>query len=440
MRENLPSRRSFLASTAALALTGSVPLGADVSPTTVSDHYARPPHPGKDKRKPLAALCTAYYPMSHAYHIVGRFVHGYDFGGRFHVPSQYIRTLYVDQFPDNDVSRDLTHDFDIPIQSSIAEALTNGSDRLAVEGILLIGEHGKYPLNDKGQELYPRYEMMEQIAAVFRKTGQSVPVFVDKHLSYSWAKAKKMADWATELKFPLMAGSSLPVTWRRPEVELPLGTPVEDALVACYGQVERYGFHGLETLQAMVERRKGGETGIRAVTCLSGADVWKAGDAGRWSWELLNAALSRSETLNPGDIRRNVGLRVGKSSLPPATAFLIEYRDGLRGTVLMLNNHVHDFTFAARLKGEVRPVSCLFRLPMGPGARFFDCLVHNIEKLFETGRVPYPLERTLLTTGALDALMGSLAKGGEPIKTPELAVQYTPPADSGFVRGGLTAP
>ena len=62
-----------------------------------------------------------------------------------------------------------------------------------------------------------------------------------------------------------MAGSSLPVSWRRPELELTLDAPIEDALVAAYGPIEVYGFHALETLQTMVERRKGGETGVKAV-------------------------------------------------------------------------------------------------------------------------------------------------------------------------------
>ena len=63
--------------------------------------------------------------------------------------------------------------------------------KLAVEGVLLIGEHGNYPRNDKGQILYPRLEMMEQIAAAFRKAGRSVPVFNDKHLSYTFAKREE---------------------------------------------------------------------------------------------------------------------------------------------------------------------------------------------------------------------------------------------------------
>src|SRR5437016_7256878 len=130
--------------------------------------------------------------------------------------------MHVDQMPDNDLAREIALDYGIRLTRSIAECLTDANGKLAVEGVLLIGEHGNYPRNDRGQILYPRLEMLEQIAAVFRKTGQSVPVFNDKHLSYSWANATKMVGWANELKFPLMAGSSLPVTWRRPALELPL--------------------------------------------------------------------------------------------------------------------------------------------------------------------------------------------------------------------------
>jgi hypothetical protein len=435
------SRRKFLAQAAALTLAGGLPAKsvarADEPPAVFR---ARPPKPSNDGRKPLAVVTTVYRPLSHAYHIAGRFLHGYPRGGRFHVPAHYVRSLYVDQVPDNDLSREVGRDFGVRVTRSVAEALTEG-DQLAVDGILLIGEHGNYPRNDKGQILYPRYDLMKQIVEVFRKTGRSVPVFNDKHLSYSWAHARQMVGWAAEVGFPLMAGSSLPVTWRRPELELPLGVEVEDALVAAYGPIEVYGFHALETLQVMLERRKGGETGVKAVTCLTGNDVWKAGDAGRWSWDLLEAALGRSETLNPGDVRRNVG-RPSGPNMPatPATAFLVEYRDGTRGTALLLNGHIQDFCFAAKVKQEARPASCLFYLPPPPGAKFFDCLVANIEKLLETGRPPYPVERTLLTTGVLDAAMESHYRRGNRVETPELDVRYTAPADSGFVRGGVAAP
>jgi hypothetical protein len=435
------SRRKFLAQAAALTLASGVPASADSpedgSPTAFR---ARPPIPSRENRRPIATLTTVYRPMSHAYHIAGRFIRGYPRDSRFHVPKHYVRSLYVDQKPDNDLSYEEAQVYGLRLTKSIADALTEGSNRLAVEGVLLIGEHGNYKRNEKGQILYPRYEWMEQIVSVFRQTGQVVPVFCDKHLSYSWAKAKQMYDWAQELKIPFMAGSSLPVTWRRPELELPLESPVEDALVATYGPIEVYGFHALETLQVMVERRRGGETGIKAVTCLTGKDVWKAGDAGRWSWDLLESALGRSETLNPGDVRRNVGMPVQAYPAIPPTAFLIEYRDGLRGTVLLLNGHIQDFCFAAKLKGESQPASCMFYLPIPPGAKFFDGLVANLEKFLESGRSPYPVERTLLTSGTLDAVMESHYRRGERIETPELDVRYKAPADSGFSRGSAANP
>ena len=150
--------------------------------------------------------------------------------------------------------------------------------------------------------------------------------------------------------------------------------------------------------------RTGGEAGVKSVTCLTGRDVWKAGDDGRWNWALLEAALGRSESVCPGDVRRNTG-SYAVQGMPqiPATAFLIEYRDGFRGTVLLLNGHLQDFVFAAKIRGEANPASCLFHLPPPPGAKYFDALVANIERMLESGRSPYPVERTLLTTGTLDA-------------------------------------
>lgn len=435
------SRRKFLAQAAALGVGGGLAArGAGQEPGSAQTFRARPPLPTVDGRKPIAAITTVYRPMSHSYHIAGRFIKGYARGGRYHLPRHYVRSLYVDQVPDNDLSREVGREYGVQIARSIAEALTDDKGKLAVEGVLLIGEHGNYPRNDKGQILYPRHEMMEQIVNVFRKTGQAVPVFNDKHLSYSWDLARQMFGWSQELKFPFMAGSSLPVTWRRPELELPLGVEIEDAMIAAYGPIEVYGFHALEALQTMVERRKGGENGIKAVTCLTGKDVWKAADAGQWSWDLLEAALGRSETVNPGDIRRNVGLPVQTMPAIPPTCFLVEYRDGLRATVLLLNGHIQDFVFAAKLKGEARPASCQFHLPPPPGAKYFDCQVANIEKMLETGKAPYPVERTLLTSGILDAAMDSHYRRGERVETPQLDVHYAAPADSGFIRGSVAAP
>ena len=419
------SRRKFLAQAAALTLAGGSSSGADSGPAAAAGGFrTRPGKPSLEGRRPLAVVCTVYRPLSHAYHLAGRFLHGYSRNGQLHLPHHFIASVCVDQHPENDLSRDLAREHGFTATHCLADALTLGGRQLAVEGVLLIAEHGNYPRNDRGQILYPRYELMEQIVSVFRWTGQSVPVFNDKHLSYRWDQARQMVSWASELHFPLMAGSSLPVTWRRPELELPLGTVVEDVLVAAFGPIEVHGFHALEAVQVMAERRRGGETGVRAVTCLTGKEVWKAGDAGLWSWDLLEAALARSETVNLGDIRRNVGSVTvpGMPAVPP-TAFLIEYRDGTRGTVLLLNGHIQDFCLAARIKGEAQAVSCLFHLPPPPGAKHFDCLAGTIEKMLEAGKAPYPVERTLLTTGILEAVMESHHFHGTRLETPQLEVR-----------------
>ncbi len=124
----------------------------------------------------------------------------------------------------------------------------------------------------------------------------------------------------------------------------------------------------------------------------------------------------------------------------PPVAFTIEYRDGKRGTILLLNGHHQDFCFAAKIKDQDKPVSCQFQVPPPPGAKDFDALVCNIEKLFESGKSPTPLARTLLTTGMLEQAMESNHFRGSRIETPELDVRYQANEDSGFLRGGVSAP
>jgi hypothetical protein len=253
---------------------------------------------------------------------------------------------------------------------------------------------------------------------------------------------------------PLMAGSSLPVTWRLPALEIPLGREFKDVVVASRGDLEIFGFHALETLQCMVERRerRGKPQGVATVTCLEGDAVWQAGDKGVWSWSVLEQALSRSHSVNPGDIKQNT--RDFKP--PPApgrdvptklgypVAYIVEYVDGLRATVLILNGHVDDTTIAARLSGSDGKdtiVSTLMYLPAPPGASFFNPLVLRIEDFFRTGQSPYPVERTLLTGGVLDAALESRLNDHRPIATPDLAgIDYRAPADSGFIRTPLTNP
>jgi hypothetical protein len=380
--------------------------------------------------KRIAVVATVYRYLSHAQHIGDRFLVGYPRDGAWHKPDMKVVSLYVDQKPDGDQSAARAKEFDFQVYPTIAEALRCGGSKLAVDAVLVIGEHGDYKRNEKGQVLYPRYEFVKQCVDAFEKDGLSVPVYNDKHLSYSFEHAKWMVDASKRLKFPMLAGSSLPVTWRLPDIELPLNTEIESAVMVGYGGLDVMDFHGLEALQCMVERRKGGESGVAAVQMIEGDAVWKAMDEGRYSKELLTAALSRSDSPQGQTIvdGRTQDL-VAKGELPklvktPA-AYFIEYRDGLKATLLMLNGAVKDFTFAARVKGaDIQ--STQFFLSPEPNVTYSACLVRKIEELFGTGKAPYPVERTLLVSGILESCLTSRFEGQKRLETPHLAVQYRP--------------
>ena len=130
--------------------------------------------------------------------------------------------------------------------------------------MLVIGEHGNYPNNEYGQKKYPRYEFFKQVVEVFKKDGRTTPVFNDKHLSWNWKWAEEMVATSRAMKFPLLAGSSLPQTWRMPSIDMPRNAEIEEVMCVAMGGVDSYDFHALEVIQCMAERRKGGETGVVA--------------------------------------------------------------------------------------------------------------------------------------------------------------------------------
>jgi hypothetical protein len=400
---------------------------------------------GKAAERPrVACIVTTYFPRSHADVIVSKLLGDYtepaprdpgrfdfhlqvrqlteapmptDAAGRLRGPRLQVVSLYTDQVPENDISREWAARADVPIFPTIRGALTLGGATLAVDGVLIVGEHGDYPTNERGQKEYPRRRLFEEVVAVFRETNSAVPVFNDKHLGYSWTDAKWMYDTSRSLGFPLAAGSSIsttPVTWRAPALELPRGVPLSRALAVGYGPLEAYGFHTLEVLQCMVERRSGGETGVAAVQTLAGPAMWEAAAAGRWDRGLLDEALATDEPPPTGDLEQ--------LAARPAV-FLLEYRDGLKAAVCMLDGVTQHWLFAARPANGTM-VATRFRGQSQEPFGHFAYLVEEIQDLVCERREPHPVERTLLTTGVLDRAMESHWRGGVRLETPELAIQY----------------
>jgi hypothetical protein len=386
----------------------------------------------------IAVVGSVYRYLSHVQHIADRFLVGYPLGGAWHRPDMKIVSLYVDQKPQGDQSQERAKEFGFQVYPTIAETLRCGGDKLAVDGVMSIVEHGDYPRNEKGQVLYPRYEFFKQIVDVFEKDHGSVPVYNDKHLSWSFDKAQWMVDAAKRLRFPLLAGSSLPVTWRLPDLELPLDCQIEEAVMVGAGGSDAMDYHALEAMQCMIERRKGGETGIRSVQMVEGDPVWKAGAEGRWSKDLLVAALSRSDTpqgntVLDGRTQDLVATGELQKLVKKPAAYFIEHNDGLKTTLLMLNGAIQDFNFAARVRGA-GVKSCQFFLSPVPNVTYSACLVSKIEEMFETGKAPYPAERTLIVSGILESCLTSKMQGGQTLRTPHLNVRYRAPKQSQHAR------
>ncbi len=369
---------------------------------------------------PVAGVITVYRKNSHADVIIGKILEGWAQDGGLG-PDLKLASLYVDQIEKNDLSETLSKKHGFVIAKTIREAITLGTDSPSVAGVLAIGEHGNYPhVPETQQTMYPRRRFFDEIAATFKQCGKVVPVFNDKHLSYSWSDAKHMYDTARELRIPFMAGSSIPVAWRAPSATIPIGSEVTEAIALGYGGLEAYGFHSLESMQCLMERRKGGETGVKSVQSVKGDSIWQAEKDGRWSRALFDAVVEASPTPYNGTRPRP------KEMAKDAVFYLIDYRDGTKATIAMGTGFSHDFVCGVSIKGQEKPFAVTYALQEGPPFGHFEHLLRAIEHMVHSGKPAYPVERTLLTTGILDFALHSLADNNRRLETPQLAVEYQP--------------
>jgi hypothetical protein len=434
----------------------------------------------------LAILGSVYRHGSNLQTIADRFLVGYPFEGDWYMPNVQVVSLYVDQAirkadarptefdltmigagrpggqrpagaqggagarpseaaqhpeelgPMSDLSVSRSKQFGFRLCRNIPEALRCGGDKLAVDAVLTVIEQDDYPVDDKGRILLPNYDFFQQCAQVFEAEGHSVPYFNHKQLSFSFSEAQSMVKTAEKLKFPLLAGSSMPVTWRLPDTDIPLGARVTEAVMVGVGGFDDMDFDALDALQSMLERRKGGETGVKAVQLLEGDDVWVARAAGRWSNDLLSSALSRSDTplgltVLDGRTQDLAAPGVLEQLVKNPAAYCIEYNDGTKATLLMLNGAIRDYNISARVEGHGM-VSTQFFMTPPPNQTYSACLASKINQMYQTKTAPYSVQRTLLTSGMLEACLNSRHKLNQRLETPQLAISYKPPAESQYMR------
>lgn len=365
-------------------------------------------------RKKVAAVITEYRFNSHADRIIGKMLDGFYLDGRDYTSTLDIVSMYVDQFPDNDLSRGQAEKYNVPIYDTVAEALRCGGGELAVEGILIIGEHGDYSLNEFGQKLYPRRRLFEACYDVMKASDTFVPVFSDKHFAVELEDIKWVWSKVNEHDIPFMAGSSVPFTPHSPvPLRLPQGAPLHKMMAVYHGPPEAYGFHALEMLQSVAENRARGESGVARVRALEGEDAARRVLSKEWI-ELYDACCGAVNPEDPHEL---------PNRLERPVLYEVEYRDGLVAGVFNANGEIREMVSAYQIYPGDEPYAAEFVLQNRRPHRHFDVFVLQIERFIHTGRPPFPRERTYLTSGILDACMRSLHTQ-KAVETPHLAVRY----------------
>jgi hypothetical protein len=419
MNRNVITRREML------GLTGIAGLAALTGSST-------PAFAQSTQKRPRIACLVSYWgaPRSHADWIITKLLDGYWWNGA-HTPSRVdIVSVYINQYETSILGQKICKSKNIPIYKSVGEAVTLGGKELAVDGVVIVAEHGEYPTNLKGQWMLPRWWIYQQVVRVFEQSKRSVPVFNDKHLSYNWDEAKWMFDKSRELNFPLTGGSSIPVYYRKPEIELDNDTPIKTSVVVGGAADEGALFHCVDVLQAFVERRKGGESGVKAVQCIRGPETWEWTDRNPWAGNLLES-IRKNFNLDPGHFQK----------IDKANVCIVEYNDGTKAAVFSGDDV--GWTYAGEIEGRKAPAIISMLGWPGPFSQYHasNSQPHWITEMMVTGKEPFNAERLLLSTGIVSYNMdsnwenGRYSAVGRRIETPFMNMRYHPTRGAQFSKG-----
>jgi hypothetical protein len=337
-----------------------------------------------------------------------------------HTPSRVdVVSVYIHQVDTSVLGQKVCKAKNIPIYKTVGEAVTLGGKEPGVDGVVIVAEHGNYPTDLKGHWLLPRWWIYQQVIKVFEQSKHSVPVFNDKHLSYNWDDAKWMFDKSRELHFPLTGGSSIPAYFREPEIEVAIDTPIKNSIVVGAAPDEGGIFHCIDVLQGFVERRKGGETGVKAVQSIRGPETWNWAKRNPWVGKLLDSVAARLN-LKQGIFQENA----------QANVCIVEYNDGTKAAVIA--GRGVGWTYAGEIEGQKEPTIVSMLGWPGPYSQYHasNAQPHWITEMMVTKKEPFNAERLLLSTGITNHYMesnwenGRYSAVGRRIETAVLNISY----------------
>lgn len=384
------------------------------------------------QKRPRIACCVSYWgaTRSHADWIVNKLIDGYWWEGAYTPSRVEVVSIYIHQHDTSLLGQKVAKAKGIPVFKTVGEAVTLGGKELAVDGVVIVAEHGDYPTDLKGHWLLPRWWIYQQVVTVFEQSKRSVPIFNDKHLSYNWDDAKWMYDKSRELNFPLTGGSSIPVYYRKPEIELAIDTPIKNSIVLGGTGDEGAIFHAIDVLQAFVERRKGGETGVRSVQSIRGPETWKWVERNPWAGKLIDS-VAKSFDVNPETLKQGAQTNM----------CVVEYNDGTKAAVI--GSRGAGWTWAGDVEGQKEPTVISMLGWPGPFDQYHasNAQPHWITEMMVTKKEPFNAERLLLSTGITNHYMDSnwensrYSAVGRRIETPVLNMKYRSTRGAQFSKG-----
>lgn len=388
--------------------------------------------PQTQQNRPRIAVLVSYwaYTRSHADWIVNKLIDGYWWDGAYTPSRVEVVSVYIHQLEESQLGQKVAKAKNIPVFKTVGEAVTLGGKELAVDGVVIVAEHGNYPTDLKGHWLLPRWWIYQQVIKVFEQSKRSVPVFNDKHLSYNWDDAKWMFDKSRELNFPLTGGSSIPIYFRKPEIELDIDTPIKHSIVLGGAEDEGAIFHAIDVLQCFVERRKGGETGIKSVQSIRGPETWKWVERNPWAAKLIDT-VAKNFNLKASHFQENAR----------ANVCIVEYNDGTKAAVI--SGRGVGWTYAGEIEGRKDPVVISMLGWAGPYDQYHasNSQPHWITEMMLTKKEPFNAERLLLSTGITNYYMesnwenGRFSAIGRRMETPFMNISYKSTRGSQFSKG-----